>query len=239
MNEHLQILLLTAASLGFFHTLLGPDHYLPFVVMSKARNWSPIKTALITIACGIGHVGSSVLLGFIGIAFGIALHRLEWFESVRGDLAGWAFFIFGFVYLVWGLHRALKKKKHTHPHYHLDNSHVITHQHEHSHLLGHAHVHETPKKNITPWVLFLIFVLGPCEPLIPLLMYPAAQNSLYGTISVTLMFGLVTLLTMLSMVFAGYYGLKIMLWKNSERYIHAIAGGTICFSGFAILFLGW
>ena len=38
MNDSIALLSLTAISLGFFHTLLGPDHYLPFIVMSKAKN---------------------------------------------------------------------------------------------------------------------------------------------------------------------------------------------------------
>ncbi len=63
------VLYLTAASIGFFHTLLGPDHYIPFIVISKARKWSMWKTNLITFLCGIGHVGSSILIGFIGILF--------------------------------------------------------------------------------------------------------------------------------------------------------------------------
>ncbi len=69
MNE-LSILLVTAASLGFVHTLLGPDHYLPFIVLSKARQWSSSKTMWITFISGIGHVGSSVIIGMIGIALG-------------------------------------------------------------------------------------------------------------------------------------------------------------------------
>jgi len=65
MNEELTILLITAASIGFFHTLLGPDHYLPFVAISKARDWSQTKTLLLTILCGFGHVLSSIILGLI------------------------------------------------------------------------------------------------------------------------------------------------------------------------------
>ena len=37
------LLLGTAAFIGFFHTLPAPDHYLPFVVMGKARKWSIAK----------------------------------------------------------------------------------------------------------------------------------------------------------------------------------------------------
>ena len=36
MNSGIIILCGTAAALGFVHTLLGPDHYLPFIVMNRA-----------------------------------------------------------------------------------------------------------------------------------------------------------------------------------------------------------
>ena len=75
MSTEFNILMISAASLGFLHTLLGPDHYLPFIVMGKARRWSIWKTGGITIACGIGHIGSSVLLGLVGIALGIAVKK--------------------------------------------------------------------------------------------------------------------------------------------------------------------
>ena len=41
--KELTVLLISAASIGFFHTLFGPDHYLPFIVMGKARKWSVKK----------------------------------------------------------------------------------------------------------------------------------------------------------------------------------------------------
>ncbi len=65
MTTEIAILCGTAASIGLLHTLLGPDHYLPFIVMSRARRWTMTRTALITLACGIGHVLSSVLLGLV------------------------------------------------------------------------------------------------------------------------------------------------------------------------------
>ena len=35
----------SAASIGFIHTILGPDHYLPLVAMAKTNGWSGPKTA--------------------------------------------------------------------------------------------------------------------------------------------------------------------------------------------------
>ena len=85
----LLVLLATAASVGFVHTITGPDHYLPFVAMARIGRWSLAKTITVTLACGVGHVLSSVILGALGIALGLAVGSLEWFEGVRGNLAGW------------------------------------------------------------------------------------------------------------------------------------------------------
>jgi len=120
MSQEMIILLSTAAVLGFFHTLLGPDHYLPFIVMGKARQWSMAKTTWITVLCGMGHVASSVLLGFIGIALGMAVTKLVVVESFRGNLAAWALIAFGLVYFVWGMRRAWKNKPHQHSHFHTE-----------------------------------------------------------------------------------------------------------------------
>ncbi len=63
--QRLSVLALTAVSVGFFHTLFGPDHYLPFIVMAKAREWSFARTFWITFVSGLGHVLSSVALGHL------------------------------------------------------------------------------------------------------------------------------------------------------------------------------
>ena len=56
MTDSITLLSVTAISIGFIHTILGPDHYLPFIVLSQAKKWSLKKTMLITFLCGIGHV---------------------------------------------------------------------------------------------------------------------------------------------------------------------------------------
>ncbi|MDP2921043.1 MAG: hypothetical protein Q8O12_01555, partial [Candidatus Omnitrophota bacterium] len=178
MENGLMPLYITAATLGFMHTVFGPDHYVPFIVMAKARNWGAIKTVILTILCGIGHIMSSVIIGLVGVIFGIKVMRLEALESFRGNIAGWLLIIFGFTYLVWGIYRAIKNRPHEHAHSHIDSN---EHSHTHSHEEGHVHMHtEKGKVNITPWILFTIFVFGPCEPLIPIIMNPAAKNKSIG-----------------------------------------------------------
>lgn len=234
MNQN--ILILTAASLGFVHTVLGPDHYIPFIAISKAKSWSLSKTLGITALCGIGHVLGSVALGFIGVFSGIALENLEIIESFRGTVAAWLLIGFGLVYTIYGLRRAYKNKPHKHIHYHTDGT---IHTHQHKHKKEHAHIHpENYKKSITLWVLFIIFVFGPCEVLIPVLMYPAAQNNYGLLISATAVFAITTISTMLLMVALALVGFRFIQFKKIERYSHALAGFLILVCGVAIQFFG-
>ena len=234
MSREIWLLTATAASIGFLHTLLGPDHYLPFIMMARARRWSLIKTEWITFLCGLGHVGSSVIIGSLGVAAGLSVRKLESVEAFRGNIAGWLFIAFGLAYFIYGLIRAVRNKPHVHWHAHQDGS---THVHHHNHVSDHSHKHNDAK-SITPWVLFTIFVFGPCEPLIPILMYPAAKESLWGIILVTGTFCLVTILTMLSIVAIVSLGVFRISFGRWERYTHVIAGAIICLSGIAIQFLG-
>lgn len=235
MEGSIVILAGTAVTIGFIHTLIGPDHYLPFIVMGEARGWSIRKTMFITFLCGVGHVLSSVVVGFIGIAAGLSLSKLEFFESFRGNIAAWLLIAFGLIYMLISLRRLYRKKKHVHQHSHNDG---MTHEHEHDHFSGHSHVHISDRKNMTPWVLFIIFVLGPCEPLIPLLMYPAAAHNISGVILVSLLFSAVTIATMMAVVLAFRLGLSRINLRPLERYVNVIAGATIAVSGLAIQVLG-
>ena len=236
MPSDIWVLAATAAGIGFVHTVIGPDHYLPFIVMAKARQWSLPKTLVIAFLSGLGHVLSSVILGVLGLALGIAVIRLEGVESFRGGLAAWLLIGFGLAYFVWGLRRAIRNRPHRHVHAHLSEE---AHDHEHTHGAEHCHPHAgTGRANITPWVLFTIFVFGPCEPLIPLVMYPAARHSPAGVALVAAAFGLATILTMLAIIALSSWGLSFLRLGRLERYAHALAGGMIAVSGLAVQFLG-
>ena len=238
MGSELGILVAAAATIGFVHTVTGPDHYLPFIVIGRARNWSLGRTLGITALCGIGHVLGSVVLGLVGIGLGLAVGQLNIIEGVRGDIAAWFLVSFGLIYTVWGLRKAMRDKTHSHAHLHSDGT---THNHHHSHHHEHSHVHAEDtgaRRSLTPWALFIIFVLGPCEPLIPILMYPAATSSFAGLLLVTIIFAVVTIATMLLMVSLAQRGLRLIPMQRLERYTHAIAGAAILGSGLAIRFLG-
>ncbi len=233
MSNELTLLIATAATLGFVHTLLGVDHYIPFIALAKSLKWSKIKTILITTICGLGHVLSTVVIGLIGIALGISLTKLESIENARGEIAGWLLIAFGVGYTLYGI---IKSRKHTHAHYHPEIE--LIHTHEHNHIeIEHKHVHKETDR-ITAWTLFIIFVFGPCEALIPLLMIPAAQHSISGLIAVISIFGTATILTMLLLVVLGVYGIELLPHKKMEKHIHTFAGLTILVCGIGVQFFG-
>lgn len=236
MTQELSILVATAAIIGVLHTVIGPDHYVPFVAMAGARRWSLRRTLGITAVCGVGHVLGSVFLGSLGIALGWAVGGLEWLEGVRGGVAAWLLLGFGLAYTAWGLRQAARSRPHTHWHSHTDGT---VHEHTHIHRETHAHAHEAQLgqrrlRSVTPWVLFVIFVFGPCEALIPILMVPAAAGSWWGVSLVVLVFGAVTVTTMLLAVTVGYLGISRLSLGRLERYSHALAGLTLVACGLAI-----
>lgn len=188
---------------------------------------------LISFLCGTGHCLSSVAIGIIGMVIGVALFRLEFIEGIRGDMAAWALLAFGFFYMAWGIWRGIKNRPHKHLHIHKDGK---AHMHEHTHGDGdHAHVHEKKKANITPWVLFTVFVLGPCEPLIPLLIFPAAEGNPLTIIWVSLIFTGVTVATLMCITAFVVLGLSKVKLGKFERWGHAAAGGVVLVCGVLIL----
>lgn len=231
----LDILLTTAVGIGFLHTLIGVDHALPFVAIGRARGWSLRRVLGLTFLCGLGHVLSSVLLGVFGIGLGVALDRLEWIESTRGSLAAWLLIGFGLAYAAWAWVRRRRGRTHSHPHVHADGT---IHTHPHGHEGEHAHPHQASAAPVVAWSLFILFVLGPCEPLIPLLMVPALAHGAAATALVAGAFAVTTIGTMLAMVTVGFLGLRLVPMRALERHADVAAGLAVAASGLAIQVLG-
>jgi nickel/cobalt exporter len=236
------VLLTTTASVALLHTLIGVDHYLPFVALGRARSWSLGRVAAVTALCGAGHVVGSIALGAIGIALGTALGTLTWVESVRGTLAAWGLIGFGVAYAGWALWR-LRTPGHAHAHAHVHDQsppHVHDHVHADADAHDHAHAHDqVPIRTVTFWGLFIVFALGPCEPLIPMLMAPAFAHDWLLIGQVAGLFAVVTIVTMVAAAVIGAAGLRLApASAHLERYANVMAGGAIACSGLAIQLLG-
>lgn len=228
-------LLLAAAGLALTHTLLGPDHYLPFIMLARARRWSRARTLLVTAACGAGHVASSVLLGMLGLALGATVGWIQRLEGARGDWAAWGLVWFGLAYALWGVRAALRRRRGIEPHAHGGHVHMHLGGRQHHH---HVRLEDAPRAGSTFWALFIVFVLGPCEPLIPLFALPASRGRWDLAIAAGGVFGAFTIAAMVVIVALGHAGIERLPLGRLERWAHAMAGAVVAASGLAVVLLG-
>lgn len=233
METELSILLVTAVSVSVLHTIAGPDHYIPFIAIGKAKGWKLPKIVMWTAICGSAHVMASVLLALGGAAIGFSLGKIEVLNEVRGGLASWAIFIFGILYLLYGLYGVYKKKRHKHFDVYDDGS-VYVFEHDHKQM-----TYPSNRRKVTPRILFLIFLLGPCEVLFPLLTYPAVEQSSYNMFLLIGIFLFTTVSTMILVVSLMYYGFNLIKTEWLEKYVVPISGLSIATCGIGMIFLGW
>jgi len=233
METELSILLVTAISVSVLHTISGPDHYIPFIAIGKTKGWKLPRIVMWTAICGSAHVMASVLLALGGAAIGFSLSKIDGLNEVRGGLASWAIFIFGVLYLLYGLYGVYKEKKHKHFDLYDDGS-VYVFEHDHKQM-----TYPTNRRKVTPWILFLIFLLGPCEVLFPLLTYPAVEQSTSNMLILIGVFLSTTVSTMILVVSLMYFGFKLIKIDWLEKYVVPISGLSIAVCGIGMVFLGW
>ena len=226
------VLLGAAATVAVVHALLGIDHSLPFIVLARARGWTLGRTVAVTAFCGVGHVVSSVVIGGFGAVVGATVESLELIESARGEFAAVLLIGFGLAYAARAAWRSLRGVSHSHLHVHPDGT---VHDHPHDHHGEHMHAHAAV--GLTPWALFVIFVFGPCEPLIPLMVVPAMDQSWALVGAVVVVFGTLTVGTMVGTVILGYQGLHRVDSLHVMRHADVLAGLVVAASGAATLFL--
>ena len=206
MPADLTTLCLSAISVGAIHTLLGPDHYVPLVAMSRVGRWSRVKTLGVTAACGLGHVAGSIVVGAVGLVLGTTAMGFEAFEGWRGDAAAWLLIGLGVAYTAWAVRCWIRPC-----------------------ATGGEPLPKTA--GWAPWLAFLVFVLGPCEPLIPMLMLPTARAGAGSLVAVTLAFTLATVGTMVAAVATLRYGLASGCIHERTNAAHAAAGLAILACG--------
>lgn len=202
-------LVITAAVVALGHALLGPDHYVPFLALARARAWSLRRTLMVTVACGLAHVGSSILLAVALVAVGRSAMRWAAWEEASGAMTGWFLVAFGAAYAVWGF--------------------------RHGVMGVHRPEQGETGNGASTWVIFLIFVFGPCEPLIPLAAVPAARHSWGALAAVSATFAAVTVITMAAVVGLALVGARRFLPSGvGGRWSHALAGAAVAACGVAV-----
>lgn len=235
------LLLGVAASLAVVHTAIGVDHALPFVVLSRVQGWTLERTLWITALCGFGHVASAVVIGLAAVGLGLAVEQLAPLEEARGSFSLFLLVTLGLAYALVGAVRLYKSRPHAHAHVHHDGT---LHDHHHGHRAEHVHLHQEEKKRVvTAWSLFVVLVFGPCEALVPLLLAPGVTQDYALMTGVIVVFGALTVLTMLVLVAIGVKGAELVkleerLGKRAAGFTDVMAGLTIAATGVAVSLFG-
>ena len=216
-------LMLAAAAVGSLHTL-APDHWVPFAALARARDWSPWKTARVTLTCGFGHVTVSALLGILGVFIGLeTVHR---FGSTLEGNASLLLIGFGLAYMTWGLWRSFRGKIM----HHVDHVEGVPHDHGH----GHHHHHG---RDLTAWSLFVFFCLDPCVAVMPMIIAAATKG--WGAVgAVVLVYEVATIGTMILLVQTAHAGARVARFPWIDRYGDAAAGALIVVLGTLVTLLG-
>jgi small-conductance mechanosensitive channel len=107
MAHHILAMLIAGGVISGIHAL-GPDHWLPHVVVSRAQGWSLGKALRVTLLSAAGHVGLTVLLGLAIIYLFVEVEVMSeaLTSSVIAVLLGVAAIIF--------ILRGLRRKEHRH-----------------------------------------------------------------------------------------------------------------------------
>ena len=214
-------ILATGFAVAFLHGAL-PNHWLPFVLVSRRQGWSKGKTLAITALAGLGHAAVTMLLGLLLVALGLAV----------GDRLGPALpLVAGGLLILFGL-------------YYLANH--ARGGHLHLPFLGRlAPAHGFADEDVSGTALsdraailglLAILALSPCEAFIPVYL----SGLRFGWVG----FGLLSLvlagaamasmvgLTGLSLAGAGWLGLK-----STERYEGLVLGAALCLLGTLVMLL--
>ncbi len=206
----LSALVAQAALVGSLHTLAGPDHYVPFVAMAKAGKFSLRRLSALVLVCGLGHCLSSLALALAAVWLGREATAMDGVQEWRKDLAAWILIGFG----GWLIARGIRRRNHAHPALETTGA---------------------PSRPKLFWGLFIVFVLGPCEWLIPNCVLAAATHGERAIWPITFVFTAATMATMLVATLVLAMGISRARAHWMERNAMWVAGASCALSGFAVL----
>ena len=229
---------ITGFSVAFFHAAI-PTHWLPFVLVSRARGWSRAKTLAVTVFAGMGHVALTSLLGLAIAWFGFQLdeHAGELFTWIVGGLL-----IAIGAYYFWQQVRGGGVRHH----------HFIGGQHRPSATCGHdqaeANSHWDTELKESPlasrksgdWAaisgLFVMLTLSPCEGFLPVYL-SGVHFGWTGFFVLSGILAVATLCGMLLFTWLTLLGFERFSVKQFERYEAALLGVIFTVLGVLMLVL--
>jgi cytochrome c biogenesis protein CcdA len=206
-REKMMILAFSAAFVGLVHSL-APGHWLPVVLMAKARKW-PIRTAVIgALMTASGHILLSLALGVASIWIGAQL--LSSYEPEIERYAGLALSLFGLVYAGFSFFR-------------------------HSHCHGHTHHGPDPRGRKAPFFFLFSLGLSPCVAVLPVFAAAASEGALAVTVTLAA-FAVGVLTSLIGSTLLVSLGLVKLDHPIFEHYGDVITGLGVTLMGLLLFF---
>jgi nickel/cobalt transporter (NicO) family protein len=227
----------TGFTVAFFHAAI-PTHWLPFVLVARARQWSRAKTLAVTVFAGLGHVALTSVLGLVIAWFGFQLD--EKLDRIFPWAAGGLLLALGFYYF-WQQSRGSGIRHH----------HLLGGKHRPSEQCGHEHDRshwddELKDSNLvsaqeSDWAaisgLFVLLTLSPCEAFLPVYL-SGVQFGWTGFFVLSGILAVATLLGMLLFTWLTLIGLEKFELRIFERYEAALLGTLFTLLGVIVLVVG-
>ncbi len=226
----------TGLTVAFIHAAI-PTHWLPFVLVARARGWSRTKAIGVAIFAGMGHVALTSLLGLAIAWFGFELD--EHFGHAFTQAAGGALLAVSCFYF-WRQWRGKGVLHHHTPGGHHEPSAHCGHESGHSHLESELEGSPLVSDRKGDWVaisgLFLMVTLSPCEGFLPIYL-SGVQFGWQGFFVLSGILAVGTLGGMLLFTWLTLVGLEKVELKRIEHWEAGLLGVVFLILGVLMLSL--
>lgn len=236
-GDAVSILLFTAVATAAFHTLI-PDHWLPFVLIGRARGWSARETATYSGLSASVHAALSVALGLVTLRVGLSAASAmgRHLESASGTLL----VAFGLAYAAW----AWRKGGHFHPGGALAHRYAEVERcdgQEGPQHPEHLHYHADEGwiregRGRSAFYLALIVGANPCVLILPI-MLATAEHGAASVALVTLAYSLTTVGLMVGLSVVGVAGSRRIPVPAAARHMETASGLLIALVGVVFLLI--
>ncbi|MCX7920083.1 MAG: hypothetical protein N3A72_10865 [bacterium] len=205
--QTIPFIILISIGIAAVHAMI-PTHWLPFILVARAQQWTLRKMLSVVSLAGLGHVGSTTVVGFL-IAW-IGWKVSEVVEGIVGPIAAGILILLGMLYI--GLH--FKELGHGHEHGHpaeLSDKHAIL-------------------------SLIAILTFSPCEAILPIY-FAASPLGWYIIILLSMFVALGTVGGMMILTYFAYRGIENIRFAKLEHYEKLILGSLMTILGIIVIFI--
>lgn len=226
----------TGFTVAFFHAAI-PTHWLPFVLVARARKWSRAKALGVSVFAGLGHVALTSLLGLAIAWFGFQMD--EHFGHTFTQVAGWVLLAVAAFYF-WRQFRGHGLMHHHTPGGHHEPSAHCGHEEKNSHLEAELEGSSVVAPGNGDWAaisgLFVMLTLSPCEGFLPVYL-SGVQFGWQGFFVLSGILAAGTLGGMLLFTWLTLVGLEKVELKRIERWEAGLLGVVFTVLGVLMLTL--